>query len=52
MEPLPDAVLRLPLMRHLGSSRFHAEHHRDGAVNFGFDTDAWDRLFGARKKVA
>lgn len=51
VEPLPDAVQRLPLIRHLGSSRFHAEHHLDGDVNFGFYTDVWDRLFGTRKKV-
>jgi lathosterol oxidase len=49
VEPLPDGAQRLALIRHLGSSRFHAEHHLEGKVNFGFYTDMWDRLFGTRK---
>ena len=46
VEPFPKAVARLPLLRHLGSSTFHADHHQDRHVNFGFYTDVWDRLFG------
>jgi sterol desaturase/sphingolipid hydroxylase (fatty acid hydroxylase superfamily) len=45
-EPLPR---RLP--PHVARAGRHAEHHLDGDVNFGFYTDAWDRLFGTRKKV-
>jgi sterol desaturase/sphingolipid hydroxylase (fatty acid hydroxylase superfamily) len=49
VEPLPDAILRAPLLRHLGTSTFHADHHQDPAHNFGFYTDVWDRLFRTRK---
>jgi sterol desaturase/sphingolipid hydroxylase (fatty acid hydroxylase superfamily) len=45
VEPLPRAFMRLPVLRHLGTSTFHARHHQDGDVNFGFYTDLWDRLF-------
>jgi sterol desaturase/sphingolipid hydroxylase (fatty acid hydroxylase superfamily) len=30
--------------------RFHAEHHRDGSVNFGITTTVWDRFFGTRSR--
>ena len=46
VEPFPAAMARWPLLRHLGSSTFHANHHQDGHHNFGFYTDVWDRLFG------
>jgi sterol desaturase/sphingolipid hydroxylase (fatty acid hydroxylase superfamily) len=45
VEPLPRAWMKLPLLRHIGTSTFHARHHQDGHVNFGFYTDLWDRLF-------
>jgi sterol desaturase/sphingolipid hydroxylase (fatty acid hydroxylase superfamily) len=45
VEPFPRAWQRFPL-RHLGSSTFHANHHQDRKVNFGFYTDVWDRMFG------
>ena len=45
VEPLPKAWVHLPLIRHISSSTFHARHHQDGDVNFGFYTDLWDRLF-------
>jgi sterol desaturase/sphingolipid hydroxylase (fatty acid hydroxylase superfamily) len=45
VEPLPRAWMRLPGLRHFGTSTFHARHHQDGGVNFGFYTDYWDRLF-------
>ena len=32
-------------LRLIGSSTFHANHHQDGDVNFGFYTNLWDRLF-------
>jgi sterol desaturase/sphingolipid hydroxylase (fatty acid hydroxylase superfamily) len=46
VEPLPTRWMRLPILRHVGTSTFHAEHHDDGKHNFGFYTDLWDRLFG------
>jgi lathosterol oxidase len=46
VEPFPAAWGRLPVLRHLGSSTFHAHHHQDGHVNYGFYTTVWDRLFG------
>lgn len=39
-------VARLPLVRAIGSSSFHAGHHRTPATNFGFYSTVWDRLFG------
>jgi lathosterol oxidase len=49
VEPFPRAVARWPVLRHLGSSTFHADHHGDRDVNFGFYTDVWDRLFRTRR---
>jgi sterol desaturase/sphingolipid hydroxylase (fatty acid hydroxylase superfamily) len=46
VEPLPRAWLRLPGLRYLGTSTFHAEHHQDARGNYGFYTTIWDRLFG------
>jgi sterol desaturase/sphingolipid hydroxylase (fatty acid hydroxylase superfamily) len=46
VEPFPRRLSQLPLLRHLGSSTFHANHHQDAHHNFGFYTDVWDRLFG------
>ncbi len=45
VEPFPRLWSRLPIVKHLGSSTFHANHHQDAHVNFGFYTDLWDRLF-------
>jgi sterol desaturase/sphingolipid hydroxylase (fatty acid hydroxylase superfamily) len=45
VEPFPRAIANWPIFRHLGSSTFHANHHGDRDVNFGFYTDIWDRLF-------
>jgi lathosterol oxidase len=45
VEPLPGSWTNWPLLRHMGSSTFHANHHGDRDVNFGFYTDIWDRLF-------
>jgi sterol desaturase/sphingolipid hydroxylase (fatty acid hydroxylase superfamily) len=49
VEPLPEPLLGAPLLRHLGTSTFHADHHQDPDHNFGFYTDLWDRLFRTRK---
>lgn len=46
VEPAPGAWLRLPLVRTISTSTFHAEHHHDKGHNFGFYTVLWDRLFG------
>jgi Delta7-sterol 5-desaturase len=46
VEPFPKAWVRLPLIRLISTSTFHAEHHGDRHHNFGFYTLIWDRLFG------
>lgn len=46
VEPAPGAWIRLPVIRYVSTSTFHAEHHLDKAYNFGFYTLIWDRLFG------
>jgi sterol desaturase/sphingolipid hydroxylase (fatty acid hydroxylase superfamily) len=46
VEPLPARWARLPLVRHLGTSTFHAQHHAHKEHNFGFYTVVWDRVFG------
>jgi sterol desaturase/sphingolipid hydroxylase (fatty acid hydroxylase superfamily) len=45
MEPLPEKVRQLPVIRYLGTSTFHHNHHQDVQYNFGFYTSIWDRLF-------
>jgi sterol desaturase/sphingolipid hydroxylase (fatty acid hydroxylase superfamily) len=45
VEPLPRAWAKWPILRHIGTATFHARHHQDGDVNFGFYTDIWDRMF-------
>lgn len=49
VEPFPQFWTRLPIIKHLGSSTFHANHHQNEHVNFGFYTDFWDRLFGTMR---
>jgi sterol desaturase/sphingolipid hydroxylase (fatty acid hydroxylase superfamily) len=46
VEPFPAWFERVPLLRHLGTSTFHAQHHQDIQHNYGFYTLIWDRLFG------
>jgi Delta7-sterol 5-desaturase len=46
VEPFPAWWSRLPLLREVGTSTFHAQHHLDGHFNYGFYTLLWDRLFG------
>jgi sterol desaturase/sphingolipid hydroxylase (fatty acid hydroxylase superfamily) len=46
VEPLPAGWARVPVLRYLAGSTFHARHHQDLACNFGFYTLLWDRLFG------
>jgi Delta7-sterol 5-desaturase len=45
VEPLPGCWTRVPVLRQLGTSTFHAQHHQDVHLNFGFYTLIWDRLF-------
>jgi sterol desaturase/sphingolipid hydroxylase (fatty acid hydroxylase superfamily) len=46
VEPFPAWAGRVPLLRQVGTSTFHAGHHQDIRHNFGFYTLIWDRLFG------
>jgi len=46
VEPFPNAWVRIPGVRWIATSTFHALHHLDGSRNFGFYTLFWDRLFG------
>lgn len=46
VEPFPRWLRKLPLLRLIGTSTFHAEHHEHPACNFGFYTLVWDQLFG------
>ena len=46
VEPFPRWWTRIPVGRQIGTSTFHAQHHRDVEHNFGFYTVVWDRLLG------
>ncbi|HEY1188407.1 MAG TPA: sterol desaturase family protein [Gemmata sp.] len=46
VEPLPPGWARVPGLRNVAGSTFHARHHQNLACNFGFYTLIWDRLFG------
>ena len=46
VEPFPGVLRQIPLLKEVGTSTFHAEHHEHPAYNFGFYTLIWDRLFG------
>lgn len=46
VEPFPSFLRRIPLLRLVGTSTFHAGHHEHPACNFGFYTLVWDKLFG------
>lgn len=50
IEPLPDKMRSHALLKYLGSSTFHHQHHQDVQYNFGFYTTLWDRLFGTLRK--
>lgn len=47
VEPLPPAWARVPVLGLVTGGAFHAAHHRDETGNFGFYSEAWDRLFGS-----
>lgn len=46
VEPFPSWLRKVPILRYVGTSTFHAEHHEHPAYNFGFYTLYWDKLFG------
>jgi Delta7-sterol 5-desaturase len=46
VEPFPHWFIGTPVLRQVGTSTFHAQHHREIHHNFGFYTLIWDRLFG------
>jgi sterol desaturase/sphingolipid hydroxylase (fatty acid hydroxylase superfamily) len=46
VEPAPERWLRVPLLRYVSTSTFHAQHHLDRSHNYGFYLLIWDRLFG------
>lgn len=50
IEPLPASFRRLPLVKYIGTSTFHHDHHQDVGYNYGFYTSVWDRLMGTYKK--
>jgi Delta7-sterol 5-desaturase len=50
LEPLPDRFRSNAFLKHLGTSTFHHQHHRDIQYNFGFYTTLWDRLFGTLQR--
>jgi len=45
VEPAPEKWLRIPVLRYVSTSTFHAEHHMDRFHNYGFYLLLWDRLF-------
>jgi len=50
LEPFPVALRNHTLVKFLGTSTYHHQHHQDVNHNFGFYTTLWDRLFGTLKK--
>jgi sterol desaturase/sphingolipid hydroxylase (fatty acid hydroxylase superfamily) len=50
IEPLPVRLRNMPLIKYIGTSTFHHDHHQDVAYNFGFYTSIWDRLSGTYKR--
>ena len=46
VEPFPASLRSIPVLRQVGTSTFHAEHHEHPSYNFGFYTLLWDRIFG------
>lgn len=46
VEPFPGSIRRIPILRYIGTSTFHANHHEHPKYNYGFYTLIWDKLFG------
>ena len=51
IEPFPMSWQKHPLLKYIGSSTFHFQHHQHEGYNFGFYTSIWDRLFGTLAPV-
>ena len=51
VEPFSEKITCLPIIKYIGTSTFHHDHHLDVHYNFGFYTNLWDRLFGTYKKT-
>lgn len=49
IEPLPLRFRNMPVVKYIGTSTFHHNHHQDVQYNFGFYTSIWDRLLGTHK---
>ena len=46
VQPFGRRLRLLTVLRHFAGSVFHARHHANEAMNFGFYTRVWDRLWG------
>ncbi len=46
VEPFPQSWVKIPVIKYLSTSTFHAQHHQEAGSNFGFYTLIWDKLFG------
>ncbi len=46
VEPFPRSWSKHRLLKLVGSSTFHADHHQESRVKFGFYTTVCDRVFG------
>ncbi len=45
VDPVPERWKQLRIFRYVATPIFHAQHHLDPGVNFGFFTVIWDRWF-------
>lgn len=50
IEPLPKKMAQHFFIKWFTTSTFHAHHHQDARVNFGFYTIVWDKLFNTLAK--
>lgn len=50
VEPFPVKATDAPVLKYIGTSTFHHDHHLDLNVNFGFYTNIWDKVFGTYKE--
>lgn len=50
VEPIPEKVSNLNLLKYISTSTFHFNHHHYKDYNYGFYTTIWDRIFKTLKK--
>jgi len=50
LEPFSDKLRKHTLIKFLGTSTYHHQHHQDVNYNFGFYTTIWDKIFGTLKE--